>query len=81
MYINPKFSVIDGHVDTVYQLPKDKRIFSERNEKGHYDLPRMIEGKIQAALFAIYPTSTMNYILKSLDNWFKLVKDPINMLI
>ena len=62
MYINPKFSVIDGHVDTVYLLPKEKRIFSERNEKGHYDLPRMTEGNVQAALFAIYPSSSLNFL-------------------
>ena len=80
MYINPKFSVIDGHVDTVYQIPKDKRIFAEQSEIGHYDLPRMKAGNIQAALFAIFPTSSMNYILKALDIWFKLIMDPTNGL-
>ncbi len=76
----PKFPVIDGHIDTVYKLPKDKRVFSERSEKGHCDLPRMKEGNVQAALFAIYPTSSLNYLLKGLDKWFKLVNDPINKL-
>ena len=78
---NPEFSVIDGHVDTVYLLPKEKRNFSERNEKGHYDLPRMTEGNVQSALFVVYPSSSLNYILKSLDNWFKLVTNPVNGLI
>ncbi|MFX1338461.1 MAG: dipeptidase [Promethearchaeota archaeon] len=80
MTIDYKFPVIDGHVDTVYKIPKDKRIFSELSEVGHYDLPRMEQGNVQAALFAIYPTYSMNYILKSLDNWFRLVVQPANGL-
>ncbi|MBY9015112.1 MAG: membrane dipeptidase [Candidatus Lokiarchaeota archaeon] len=73
-------SVIDGHVDTVYQLPKDKRDFSIRSEIGHYDRYRMEVGNVQAALFAIYPASTQNRILKKLDLWFKFVSNPKNNL-
>jgi membrane dipeptidase len=40
----------------------------------------MEQGNVQAALFAIYPTYSMNYILKSLDNWFQLVSLPANGL-
>ena len=73
-------SVIDGHVDTVHLLLKDKRNFSVRSEIGHYDRFRMEEGNIQAALFAIYPASTQNRILKKLDLWFKFVFNPKNNL-
>ncbi len=80
MIAKRNFPVIDGHVDTVYKMPKDKRIFSEQSEIGHYDLSRMKTGNVQAALFAIYPTSSLNYILKSLDIWFKLVMNRENGL-
>jgi membrane dipeptidase len=81
MTTHHEFPVIDGHVDTVYKIPKDNRIFSELSDVGHYDLPRMKRGNVQAALFAIYPTSSLNYIIKSLDNWFQLVNNPKNGLV
>jgi len=48
MTTNHRFPEIDGHVDTVYQIPKDKRIFAEQSQIGHYDLPRMKAGNVQA---------------------------------
>lgn len=80
--MNNKFnnSVIDGHVDTVHKLQKDKRNFSTRSEIGHYDRFRMEEGNVQAALFAVYPASTQNRILRKLDLWFKFVYNPNNNL-
>ena len=77
---NLSFYVIDGHVDAIYKLPKDKRNFSERSEIGHYDLPRMKEGNVLAAIFAIYPASTVYKIIKGLDLWFQLVSNPMNEL-
>ncbi len=80
MLNNPKFSVLDGHIDTIKKISRDKRDFSVRSEVGHYDLPRMEEGNVQAAIFAIYPASSTNRILKGLDLWFKFVFNPINGL-
>ncbi len=77
---NLKFSVIDGHIDVVQKLLKDKRIFSERSEIGHYDLPRMKEGNVLAALFAVYPASTVNKIIRGLDLWIQLISNPMNEL-
>ena len=80
MLNNPKFSVLDGHIDTIRKISRDKRDFLIRSEIGHYDLPRMEEGNVQAAIFAIYPASSTNRILKGLDLWFKFVFNPINGL-
>ena len=67
MINNFKFSVLDGHIDTIKKSSRDNRDFSVRSEIGHYDLPRMEEGNVQAAIFAIYPASSINRILKGLD--------------
>jgi len=80
MVNNFNFSVLDGHIDTIKKSSRDKRNFSVRSEIGHYDIPRMEEGNVQAAIFAIYPASSINRILKGLDLWFKFVFNPINKL-
>jgi len=72
------FSVIDGHVDLLYKMKKDKRNFSEYSQIGHYDLPRMKKGNVLAVLLAIYPCSKLNHILKGLDLWFKFISNPVN---
>ncbi|MHA1254415.1 MAG: dipeptidase [Promethearchaeota archaeon] len=72
------FSVIDGHVDLLYKMEKDKRKFSEHSQTGHCDLPRMKKGNVLAVLLAIYPSSKLNHILKGLDLWFKFISNPVN---
>ncbi len=76
----PKFPVIDGHIDTLMSFASKKRKFSERSEGGQCDYPRMRDGNIQAALFAIFPAKTKRNIIKGLDDWFQLVNDPVNKL-
>ncbi len=72
------FSVIDGHVDLLYKMKKDKRNFSEGSQTGHYDLPRMKKGNVLAVLLAIYPSSKLNHILRGLDLWFKFISNTVN---
>jgi membrane dipeptidase len=76
----PRFLVIDGHIDTLFSMKYQDRPFHERSDKGHCDLPRMRDGGIMAALFAIYPAKTRRNIIQGLDNWLKLVYNPINEL-
>lgn len=76
----PIFPIIDGHIDTLMSIASKKRKFSERSEIGQCDYPRMREGNVQAALFAIYPARTKRNILKGLDDWFQMVNDPVNKL-
>ncbi len=76
-----KFPVIDGHIDTLLGLRyHGDRLFHVKSDKGHCDLPRMKEGGIIAALFAIYPARTRSNILQGIDEWLKLVYTPINEL-
>ncbi|MCP4762425.1 MAG: hypothetical protein GY870_11640 [archaeon] len=77
-----KFSVIDGHIDTVLALSYQRRSFSKGNDKGkgHVDLPRMKEGNVQAALFAVFP-GMKKFLLKMFEKkWFKLVNNSENEL-
>lgn len=76
-----KFPVIDGHIDTATKILKQNRVFSERSKIGHCDYPRMREGNVQAALFAIYPVVSIDHLIKGLDLWFKMVTDPNNHLL
>lgn len=50
--------VIDGHTDVLLRLqaprPGGERSFFERSERGHVDLPRMQEGGVAAAFFAVF---------------------------
>lgn len=75
-----EFSVIDGHIDTVMRILQTGRKFNERSEAGHCDLPRMQEGNVQAALFAIFPAMTKRNILDGLDQWFKVASDSLNRI-
>ncbi len=72
--------IIDGHVDTVYAIRSQNRIFSERSVRGHVDLPRCREGQISAIFMAVYPAMSDYYIRKGVDEWFSLVEDPKNEL-
>ncbi|MBN2155757.1 MAG: membrane dipeptidase [Candidatus Lokiarchaeota archaeon] len=73
-----EFPVIDGHIDTLMSI--DKRNFHERSDLGHCDLPRMREGGVNSALFAIYPARTRKNIIQGLDKWLKLVYHSQNEL-
>lgn len=74
------FFVVDGHIDTATALLKQKRTFSERSNEGHCDYPRMKEGNVKTALFALYPMRRKINFKKGLDLWFQLVSNPNNHL-
>lgn len=49
--------VLDSHIDTTQYLEgigDTGRDLSKRNERGHVDIPRLREGGISAAVFAVY---------------------------
>ncbi|MDY7039768.1 MAG: dipeptidase [Chloroflexota bacterium] len=46
--------VFDGHCDTLLDILNGQRRLGERSEKGHLDLPRMIEGGVTAQIFACF---------------------------
>ncbi len=72
--------IIDGHIDVTFALQLQNREFSARSDIGHVDLPRMREGNVSAALFAVYPASSNFSISSGVDYWFKLVENPENSL-
>lgn len=75
-----KLPVIDCHIDVLYALKKENRNFSSRSDEGHCDLPRMKEGNIQAALFALFPAKTKEDITNGMVEWHDFVKNPENNL-
>ena len=56
-----KYLIIDTHVDLPYELEHDFYDVSIKEDKGHFDYQRAIEGGLNAAFMSIYiPTSYEN---------------------
>lgn len=73
--------IIDGHIDVLFALERQKRKFYSESEEGHVDLPRMRKGNILAGFFAVFPTANHYSISRGVDYWFKLVDYSKNNLI
>src|SRR3990170_6963737 len=59
MELHRESLVVDTHCDTLMQLmPQpfrgESRKLGERSERGHIDLPRLVEGGVDCQSFAIY---------------------------
>lgn len=67
-------SIIDGHTDVLLDLLDEKRHprrdFFARSDIGHVDLPRLLEGRIGAALFACFLPEEW---LEPSDSWRRLL--------
>ncbi|MFC1555432.1 dipeptidase, partial [candidate division KSB1 bacterium] len=46
--------VFDGHADTIQRVYLSDHNLGTRNQKGHIDIPRMIEGGLDAVFFSIW---------------------------
>jgi membrane dipeptidase len=46
--------VFDGHCDFLHQTSRDGRQFENRLQVGHVDLPRLVEGGVDAQIFALW---------------------------
>jgi len=64
--IHKEAIVVDAHCDTLMQLlpeglwGREPRKLGERSEKGHVDLPRLVEGGVDCQVFAIYTARQEN---------------------
>lgn len=52
--LHQKAIVFDAHSDTPIRLKEKQYDLGVRNEKGHIDIPRMIEGGVDVQVFAIF---------------------------
>lgn len=66
--------IFDAHCDTAMRLIRDETFdLGDRHENGHMDLPRMIEGGLDAQIFACWPSpdhsdkEIMLYTLQMID--------------
>ncbi|MEA3334729.1 MAG: dipeptidase [Chloroflexota bacterium] len=46
--------IVDGHCDTLGAVEQGVRSLGERSEKGHIDLPRLLDGGVTAQIFACF---------------------------
>lgn len=51
---NERFWIADGHCDTLWQAPKEQRTLTERSDRGHVDLPRLVEAGVRIQFFALF---------------------------
>lgn len=71
--------VVDGHCDTVSLLEKKEYNFSQENDIGHVDLPRLQAGGVNVQVFALYqephfkPVGAMKRTLVLLNKFTKEV--------
>ncbi len=63
--------VIDSHCDTPGRAV-DGIDLNERSQSGHYDFPRMIEGGVDAAFFAIYTSNRLGEV-QALKRAFSMI--------
>src|SRR5262245_988717 len=47
--------IVDTHADTLWRVLDDGDDITVRSDKGHLDLPRMLEGGIDGQFFSIWP--------------------------
>jgi membrane dipeptidase len=60
--------IIDGHIDILSRIVRDKIEFDEDNKNANTDLPKLTTGNVKAAFFAICITSLSKYTLDEYKN-------------
>ncbi len=53
--LHQELFVFDAHCDTAMRLLDDKLDLGKRSKDGHMDIPRMVEGGLNAQVFALWP--------------------------
>ncbi|KUK10354.1 MAG: Zn-dependent dipeptidase, microsomal dipeptidase-like protein [Clostridia bacterium 41_269] len=72
--------IADAHCDTILEINKGKKI-GIRSDKGHVDIPRMIEGNINIQFFAVFvepqfkPHCALERTLHLIDDFFKEIEE------
>ncbi|MEM1118367.1 MAG: dipeptidase [Bacteroidota bacterium] len=69
--------VVDGHVDTPSRMLGDGHRLGARSTRHHVDLPRMVEGGLDAAFFAAYVPRTFGESAAGTDQALALI-DEVN---
>ena len=72
--------LIDGHIDVVFSMKLKPRNFAQRSGIGHVDFPRMKEGGVTAAFFAVFPASNDFVIAEGVNSFFNLIENKENNL-
>jgi membrane dipeptidase len=75
--------VIDGHNDALLRVWRSGESLRERSDHGHLDLPRMQEGGIAAAFFAIFvpeddaASDRLEKVVETDDGWEVPFSEPL----
>lgn len=69
--------VFDSHCDTLMEVVEGRRSLGERSEKGHIDLPRLLEAGVTSQVFAIWlddkylPGEAVKTTLRFIDTFYR----------
>ncbi|MBX6350564.1 MAG: dipeptidase [Clostridia bacterium] len=72
--------VFDGHCDTVMAWTDGERELGRRSDRGHVDLPRLMEGGVDVQIFALFvppayhPDRSLARLLQMLDAFYREVE-------
>lgn len=64
------YVIADAHADTLWATPREKRLWYERSDRGHTDLPRLIEAGVGLQVLALFSDPAFRHIgftVKALD--------------
>lgn len=71
---------LDTHIDVIYHMTKEKRVFAPKTDKGHIDLEKAEKGDLLAGFFAIFPNDNYYYTEEMAKKWISTINNPINHL-
>lgn len=78
-YLAKKFLMIDTHIDLPHQLSRGWYEVDERNERGHFDYERAVEGGLNVAFMSIYMSS--NYEFNGAKNYADTLISFVNRIV
>ncbi|MHA2249865.1 MAG: dipeptidase [Candidatus Kariarchaeaceae archaeon] len=71
---------IDTHLDTLWAMKKDNRVFSVSSDKGHVDLQKAERAELVAGFFTGFPSDNQYITEKMLRDWLLFVNDSENRI-
>ncbi|MFV2016502.1 MAG: dipeptidase, partial [Candidatus Heimdallarchaeota archaeon] len=72
---------IDTHLDTLWAMRKQNRVFNVESKNGHVDLPRAQKAGLLAGFFTGFPTDNHYTTERMLRKWLEFTTNQSNKLI
>lgn len=71
---------IDTHIDTLWAMRKENRVFSDKSDQGHVDLSRAQSSGLLCGFFTGFPTESQFITEQMLAEWINMTGEPKNQM-